>query len=98
MPGRKVHGYVKAMRRYRALSAKLDAKRALLDPLETRVDRACADAAARYGALTGGQIAEANRMLAAPPAAPGPPPAVPVVVTTKQVKEGKKDYDEGGEA
>ena len=62
-PSRKVSGYVRAMWAYREAYARLEAKRALLAPLETKVERHNADATTRRAGLTGSQNAEAERIL-----------------------------------
>lgn len=62
---RKVNGYVLAALRARKLRDRLNVKIAALkqSPLARKADQATAEATIRYGALTGGQIAEANRLL-----------------------------------
>jgi len=61
-----VNGYVKAERRRRALAAKLAAKELALEPLRRQVLLAQAAARLKYSRLTGGQLAEASRLLEAP--------------------------------
>src|SRR5258708_2226968 len=64
---KKVAGYVRAEWQYRAARARLDAKLALLAPLQTVVARRQADEATRRATLTGTQRAEAERILSTYP-------------------------------
>jgi hypothetical protein len=62
---RKVNGYVKAVRYQDALLARLAARLELLRPLQDKVALARVEVNERRQALTGGQLGEAARMLAA---------------------------------
>ena len=64
---RNVNGYVTAELRRRQLVAKLDAKERALDPLRVKLRDADTAAKVRYRKLTGGQLAEARRLLDAGP-------------------------------
>ncbi len=65
---RNVNGYVTAELRRRRLAGQLEAKERALDPLRVKVRDADTAAKIRYRKLTGGQLAEARRILAADPA------------------------------
>lgn len=60
---RNVNGYVTAELRRRQLAAKLEAKERALDPLRVKLRDADTAAKIRYRKLTGGQLAEATRIL-----------------------------------
>ena len=60
---RKVNGYVKAFLRHQKLSARLQKAWGRLEPLKRKVDQANVACFERRGALTGGQLAEANKLL-----------------------------------
>jgi hypothetical protein len=62
---RNVNGYVTAELRRRQLVAKLDAKERALDPLRVKLRDADTAARIRFRKLTGGQLAEARRLLEA---------------------------------
>lgn len=61
---RNVNGYVTAELRRRQFVAKLDAKERALDPLRVKLRDADTAAKIRYRKLTGGQLSEAQRILA----------------------------------
>lgn len=60
---RNVNGYVTAELRRRKLAAQLEAKERALDALRMKVRDADTAAKIRYRKLTGGQLAEARRIL-----------------------------------
>lgn len=60
---RNVNGYVTAELRRRQLAARLEAKERALDSLRVKVRDADTAAKIRYRKLTGGQLAEARRIL-----------------------------------
>ena len=60
---RNVNGYVTAELRRRQLVAKLGTKERALDPLRVKLRDADTAAKIRYRKLTGGQLAEARRLL-----------------------------------
>ena len=62
---RNARSYVKAMLKYRKVRARLDVKLAKLKPLEDQVEAANQVCRAKYLRLSGGQIAEADRLLSA---------------------------------
>lgn len=62
---RNVNGYVKAKLKHAALKAKYEAKLAALEPLKLKMDQAEGDVFTRHRKLTGGQIGEALRIIAA---------------------------------
>lgn len=70
---RNVNGYVTAELRRRQFAARLEAKERALDPLRVKVRDADTAAKIRYRKLTGGQLAEARRIL---DAAAGSEPAI----------------------
>lgn len=63
----KVCGYVKAVQRYRKLEDRLREKEEELRPLRAEVAEAGADARERRMSMTGGQFAEAERILKCQP-------------------------------
>lgn len=60
---RNVNGYVKRVLRYKALYARLEAKRDALAPLVAKVNVAESQAVVARGKLNGRQMAEAERIL-----------------------------------
>jgi hypothetical protein len=66
---RNVNGYVTAELRRRKVAGILDAKERALDPLRVKLRDADTAAKIRYRKLTGGQLAEARRILDAETAA-----------------------------
>jgi hypothetical protein len=60
---RNVNGYVRAVRSFQVLDVRIQAKEAELEPLRRRLALALEATRARYGRLTGGQLAEAQRIL-----------------------------------
>ncbi len=60
---RNVCGYVKANLKHQKLAAKLKAKEERLRPLKNDTEAALVDAIQRWGKLTGGQQAEAKRII-----------------------------------
>lgn len=64
---RSVNGYVAHELRRRKLAAQLEAKEHALDPLRVKLRDAETQAKIRIQKLTGGQLGEARRLLAAVP-------------------------------
>lgn len=60
---RNVNGYVTAVLRRRRLAGQLEAKERALDPLRVKLRDADTAAKIRLRKLTGGQLAEARRLL-----------------------------------
>jgi hypothetical protein len=74
---RKVNGYVRAMLALEAVRRKREERYdRFIRPLDRKRDQLAAEVATRLRALSGGQHAAAQRLLAAMAQAPAPPPAI----------------------